>query len=57
MSHKIKNQRSLTISCWNCGFLMKQFAHDTFYWFYKCQKCGKEKVVERTDRKTMEADK
>ncbi len=40
----------MEISCWNCDGVMKRFAHDTFYWFYRCPKCGKEKAQLREDR-------
>jgi hypothetical protein len=32
------------IPCWNCDGEMKRFGQDTFYWYYKCSKCGKEKM-------------
>jgi DNA-directed RNA polymerase subunit RPC12/RpoP len=31
--------------CWKCGKEMKRFAQDTFYWYYKCPKCGQENLV------------
>ncbi len=32
------------VPCWNCDAEMKRFAEDTFYHYYKCPVCGKEKM-------------
>ncbi len=40
--------------CWNCKGTMKLIAHDTFYWFYKCPDCGKEKASPREDRRVYD---
>jgi len=41
------------IPCWNCDGEMIRFAHDTFYWYYKCPKCKMEKAIPREDRKPI----
>lgn len=35
------------LSCWNCDGEMKQFAEDSFYYYYRCPKCGKGKLVRK----------
>ena len=44
------------IPCWNCSERMQQFADDTFYWYYRCAACGKEKMVpkKKTDEGGVE---
>lgn len=37
------------IPCWNCTGTMERFADDTFYWYYRCPKCGKEKLEPKED--------
>jgi ssDNA-binding Zn-finger/Zn-ribbon topoisomerase 1 len=37
------------VQCWNCNGVMRRFAQDTFYWYYKCPKCGKERLELKTD--------
>jgi tRNA(Ile2) C34 agmatinyltransferase TiaS len=39
-----------TIPCWNCDGQMKQNGQDTFYWYFKCPKCGKRHTELRDDR-------
>jgi len=33
------------IPCWNCDGEMKCYGHDTFYWYYKCPVCGKQRAI------------
>jgi predicted RNA-binding Zn-ribbon protein involved in translation (DUF1610 family) len=35
------------VFCWNCNGIMRQFAHDSFYYHYRCPACGKERLVLR----------
>jgi len=41
------------INCWNCDAEMKRF-QDTFYWYYRCPKCGKESLVPKEREKTQD---
>lgn len=43
-----------TIPCWNCIDLMRRFARDTFYTYYICDSCKKERMVPREDRAILE---
>lgn len=45
-----------SLICWNCGGktipfvpIMRRFGNDCHYWPYKCDMCGAEKAVEKTE--------
>ena len=53
VNSKIKDD---DIICWNCGGktipfvpVMRRFGQDWFYWMYKCDMCGAERVVQKTE--------
>jgi len=41
----------LTTDCWICGKPMTRFAQDSWYWYYRCEECGVERMYpkERND--------
>lgn len=41
----------LTTDCWICGKPMTRFAQDSWYWYYRCEDCGVERMYpkERND--------
>ena len=34
----------MTLPCWNCGKTMKRIGEDTFYFYYRCPACLKERM-------------
>jgi DNA-directed RNA polymerase subunit RPC12/RpoP len=34
----------LTTDCWTCGKPMTRFAQDSWYWYYRCEACGVERM-------------
>jgi|GEM_PF-6624030 len=39
-----------TMPCWNCDGEMRRFGEDSFYYYYRCPKCGKTHTELRDDR-------